>query len=385
MELTRDALDREFPSRRHSIQFNHAAVCPLPARAVAAVTRYAERLAARGSLEWKEWTAETERLRAAAARLIGADDRVGGARSVSIVPNTTWGLNLVAEGLDVRPGDSVVTTASEFPANLTPWIALERKGVAVRRLPTRDGSFAAEELAAACDASTRLVCVSAVAFHTGFRAPVEKIGPVCRSRGIAFGLDAIQAVGAIPVDVAAWDVDFLSADGHKWMLGPEGCGILFTRPALRDRLRAPAGWTNLKREIGANFRVPENPEYVTDAARFETGALPMPGVYALRASLELLLEIGLGTIGRRIAATLAVLIEGLPRLGFEPVLFDGPPQSGILAARPPAGQDPRFFAKKLNELAIAVTAREGFLRFSPHVGNDEEEAERVLAALAGAL
>ncbi|MGE5347030.1 MAG: aminotransferase class V-fold PLP-dependent enzyme [Acidithiobacillales bacterium] len=373
--------DHEFPSRRRSIQFNHAAVCPLPHRAVEALAAYGRRLAERGALDGREGGAEADALRASAARLIGADESLGGARSVSVVPNTTWGLGLVAEGFDFQPGDSVVTTASEFPANLTPWVALERKEVAVRRLPTRDGAFTSEELFGACDATTRLVSISAVAFHTGFRAPMEEIGAFCRGRGIVFGLDAIQAVGAIAVDVAAWDVDFLSADGHKWMLGPEGCGILFTRPELRARLRAPAGWTNLKRDAGGIFHVPEKPEYATDATRFEVGALPAPGVYALRASIDLLLEIGHETIGQRIAGTLAVLIEGLPNLGFEPVLFDGPPRSGILAARPPAGKDARIFAKELNDRSIAVTAREGFLRFSPHVGNDETEAERILAAL----
>lgn len=373
--------DREFPSRLRSIQFNHAAVCPLPRRAADALSDYARRQEERGPLEWREVQAETDSLRASAARLIGADESVGGARSVSIVPNTTWGLDLVAEGFDFRPGDSVVTTASEFPANLSPWVALERKGVVVRRLPTRDGAFTVEELFATCDTTTRLVSVSAVAFHTGFRAPMEEIGAFCRGRGIVFGLDAIQAVGAIPINVSSWNVDFLSADGHKWMLGPEGCGVLFTRPSLRDRLRAPAGWTNLRRESGVDFRVPEKPEYVSDATKFEVGALPTPGIYALRASLDLLLEIGLETIGRRIAATLAVLIAGLPKLGFTPVLFGGPPRSGIFAARPPAGKDARFFAKELNDRAIAVSAREGFLRFSPHVGNDGAEAERILDAL----
>jgi cysteine desulfurase/selenocysteine lyase len=373
--------DREFPSRRHSIQFNHAAVCPLPRRGVEAMGTYAQRVAERGPLDWRDWGAEADALRESAARLIGADDSVGGARSVSVVPSTTWGLNLVAEGLEVSPGDSVVTTASEFPANLTPWVGLERKGVTVRRLPTHDGAFTAGELLSACDATTRLVSVSTVAFHTGFRAPVEEIGAFCRTCGILFGLDSIQAVGAIPVDVTAWNVDFLSADGHKWMLGPEGCGILFTRPELRARLRAPAGWTNLKRGPAGIFHVPEQPEYADDATKFEVGALPTPGVFGLKASIDLLLEIGHPTIGRRIAATLAVLIEGLPRLGFAPVLFGGPPRSGILAARPPAGKDARYFARELGDRAIAVTAREGFLRFSPHVGNDEEEAERLLASL----
>jgi cysteine desulfurase / selenocysteine lyase len=381
VELSREFLDREFPSRNHGIQFNHAAVCPLPARAAQALATYAGKLSGRGSLDWREWGAEADALREAAAALIGANESVGGARSVSVVPNTTSGLNIVAQGLGLGSGDTVVTTASEFPANLTPWLALERHGVKVRRLATRDGAFTLEELAAACDAATKLVSVSLVSFHTGFRAPVEAIGALCRDRGIVFGLDAIQGVGAIPVDVAGWGVDFLSADGHKWMLGPEGCGLLFTRPTFRERLRAPAGWSNLTGNRGGDFRVGDAPEFASDATKFEVGALPTPGVYALRASVELLLSLGLDLIGRRNARTLAVLVDGLPKLGFSPVLFGGPPRAGILAARPPAGKDARFFAKRLADSGIAASAREGFLRLSPHVGNDEEESARVLAAL----
>ncbi|HMA29247.1 MAG TPA: aminotransferase class V-fold PLP-dependent enzyme, partial [Thermoanaerobaculia bacterium] len=309
-------LDLEFPSRRTSVQFNHAAICPLPARAAAALLAYARNLTERGGLDWRDWPRKADEVRGLAARLVGADERVGGAASIAIVPNTTWGLDIVAQGFDFARGDSVVTTASEFPANLVPWVALEKRGVSVRRVPTRDGAFTAEDVTAACDETTRLVSVSLVAFHTGFRAPVEELGAFCRSRGIAFGLDAIQAVGAQRVDVAGWNVDFLSADGHKWMLGPEGCGILFTTPELNARLSPPPGWTNLRRAHGADFRVPGRLEFLTGGTRFEPGALPTPGLYALAASLALLLEIGLPEVERRIAKTLAVLVEGLPRVGF---------------------------------------------------------------------
>jgi cysteine desulfurase/selenocysteine lyase len=373
--------DLEFPSKKSSIQFNHAAVCPLPARAAAALGAYARNLTERGGLDWRDWPAKADEVRGLAARLVGADERVGGASSISIVPNTTWGLDIVAQGLDFSPGDSVVTTASEFPANLAPWVALERKGVAVRRVATRDGAFTAEEIVAACDDATRVVSVSLVAFHTGFRAPVEELGAFCRSRGILFGLDAIQGVGAQRVDVRGWNVDFLSADGHKWMLGPEGCGILFTTPELRLRVTPPAGWTNLRRAHGADFRVPEAPVYRPDGVRFEPGALPTPGLYALAASLGLLLEIGLPEVERRIARTLDALVRGLPGAGFSPVLFGGPPRSGILAARPPAGKDARYFQKRLADANVVVSAREGLLRFSPHVGSDEAEAERVIGLL----
>lgn len=381
MRFSKDDLDREFPSRRHGVQFNHAAVAPLPARAAEGLARYAAALTGRAVLDWKEWGRQADLLRGLAARLIGADESVGGARSVSVVPNTTSGLAYVASGLDWKPGDSIVTTATEFPANLAPWLDLARLGVEVRRIPTRDGAFTAEEVAAACDPKTRLVSLSAVAFHTGFVAPAEAVGAFCRERGILFGLDAIQAVGAMEVDVVRSRADFLSADGHKWMLGSEGCGILFTTPSFRQRLRAPSGWQNMKRTTPGDFRIGETIDYVSDAVRFEVGALPTPGVYALSASLGLLLEIGIPAVRERVGQVLAVLQEGLPRLGWDPVLFDGPPRSGILSARPPAGVDPRAVVARLERQGIAVTARAGFLRLSPHVGNDLEEAERVLNAL----
>lgn len=383
MLLDREAADREFPSRRHGIHFNHAAVAPLPARAAAALAAHGRDVSERGSMTFPEQERKVEELRGLAARLMGAGDGEGGAASVAIVANTSTGLNLVAQGLSWEPGDEVVTTESEFPANLMPWLALAQKGVVVRRVPTRDGAFTVEDVERHLTPRTRLVCVSAVAFHTGFVAPCAGIGALCRSRGVAFGIDAIQALGAVPVDVEAFGLDFLSADGHKWLLGPEGCGVLWTRPSFRERLAPPAGWLNLARPIGL-IPPDEVPGYRADARRFEPGALPMPGVHALAASIGLLLELGLDQVGERIARVHAALLPGLSRLGFEPVLFDSPPRSGILSARPPAGKDARLYHRALEEAGIAASARVGLLRLSPHAGNDEEEAERVLSVLARA-
>lgn len=383
MDFSRAALDREFPSRLSTIQMNHAAVSPLPARAAAALREYAELVSTRGPLAFPELEARVKMLREAGARLLGVTEGLGGAASVSIVPNTTYGLALVAGGLDWKPGDVVVTTQSEFPANLAPWLDLARHGVEVRRVPTRDGAYAAEDVIDACDARTRLVSLSLVAYHTGFVAPAVEVSAFCRTHGIAFGLDAIQAAGAIPVDVAALGADFLSADGHKWMLGPEGCGLFFTTPAFRERLRAPSGWLNLKRAHPSEYELGERPEYVGDGRKFEIGALPMPGVYALHASIGLLLVAGAEEIGARIGAVLAVLEEGLPRLGFEPVLHGPGVRSGILAARPPAGVDARRAMRHLEAHGVACSARAGFLRLSPHFGNEPEDAERVLVLLAG--
>ena len=180
MDLSRESLDREFPSRLATIQMNHAAVSPLPARAVAALAEYAHELSTRGPLAFPELSARIAALREGAARLLGVTQELGGPSSIAIVPNTTYGLSLVAQGLDWRPGDVVVTTESEFPANLTPWLDLARLGVEVRRIPTRDGAFTAEEVFAACDARTRLVSLSLVAYHTGFVAPAAEVGAFCR-------------------------------------------------------------------------------------------------------------------------------------------------------------------------------------------------------------
>ena len=320
-------------------------------------------------------------MRALAARVVGADERVGGAGSISIVPNTTWGLDIVAQGLAFERGDSVVTTASEFPANLAPWIALETKGVSVRRVPTRDGAFTAEEVAAACDGTTRLVSVSLVAYHTGFRAPVEELGAFCRSRGIVFGLDAIQAVGAQRVDVPEWNVDFLSADAHKWMLGPEGCGILFTTPDLNARLVPPAGWTNLKRAHGADFRVPGKPEYRHRRAPVRAGRASDAGAVRARgiARASPRDRLSRGRAPDREDARGSRRRTPAPRLHADSLRRTsalGHPRGA------PAGREGRVLlpeARRRREHRDLGARR--LRALLPHVGNDEEEAERVLALL----
>jgi selenocysteine lyase/cysteine desulfurase len=384
MEFTKDSLDVEFPSRKHGIQFNHAAVAPLPKRAAEAMTGYARSLSETGALDWLDWGRKADELRGLAATLVGSRPESGGGDDIAIIPNTTHGLTYVAHGFPWESGDEVITTHSEFPANLTPWLSLVRRGVTVKRVITRNGAFTVEDVEALMTSRTRLVSVSLVSFHTGFRAPVEALGKLCQQRGIIFGLDGIQGLGVVPVDVEGWNVSFLSADGHKWLLGPEGCGLLYTSKSFRQQLVAPPGWTNVARPFGI-IGVDEIPGYRTDGRRFENGAPPTAGVYALAASLQLILETGLPEIQERVSKVMRVLIQGLPALGFSPLLFDSSPHAGILAARPPEGKDARYFSSRLDEKRIATSAREGFLRLSPHFGNDEDEAERLLFELKGTL
>ncbi|MBL8114104.1 MAG: aminotransferase class V-fold PLP-dependent enzyme, partial [Acidobacteria bacterium] len=321
-DFSKAALDAEFPSRLHGIQLNHAAVAPLPRCAVNALAGYAEACSLRGGLEWAAWGREAAALRERAARLVGA----GGADSIGIVPNTSLGLTFVAQGFPWEAGDVVVTTDAEFPANLNPWLALASRGVSVVKIPTQDAAYTLSDVRTACEGRrVRVLCVSAVSFHTGFVAPLAELGAFCAERDIVFGVDGIQAVGAMPFDVEAAQIRFLSADGHKWMLGPEGCGILYTHPDLRGRLAPPAGWLNVDDPFG--FAMSASPSWRTDGRRFEAGALPGPGVYALAATLELLLDTGLDVVSARIREVVDVLAEGLASRGFTPLPF-GPVRSG---------------------------------------------------------
>jgi selenocysteine lyase/cysteine desulfurase len=249
--------------------FDHAAVSPLTLPAAAALSAWTENILANGDTNWLDSHRAVEQTRATAARLIGADTH-----EIALVPNTTVGLNLVAEGLDWRPGDNVVTLADEFPSNVYPWMNLGPRGVETRRVETdASGRVDLARLAAACDARTRVVAVSWVGYATGFRHDVERIAEIAHDRSALFVLDAIQGLGVFPLDVSKTPIDALAAGGQKWLLSPEGAGIAYIRREHLDRLR-PFG-------LGSHSVVHES-DYTRielnlkpSAARYEGGAQNM--------------------------------------------------------------------------------------------------------------
>ncbi|HEX8617453.1 MAG TPA: aminotransferase class V-fold PLP-dependent enzyme, partial [Thermoanaerobaculia bacterium] len=238
--MTAERTYRElFPVTRNLLYFNHAAVGPLSTRACEAMERHARDQRDFGALHWKEWYAEIDRLRESAARLIGAQ-----ADEIAILKNTSEGLSFVAGGLRWAAGDNVVTSALEFPSNWTPWKRLEAKGVECRVAPLPT----VERIAPLLDARTKIVSVSSVAFHNGFTADLEALGALCAERNVLFCVDAIQSVGVLPIDVRKAKIDFLSADGHKWMCGPEGSAIFYVAAERRELLEVlESGWTNVQR------------------------------------------------------------------------------------------------------------------------------------------
>ncbi len=371
-----------FPVTKNVVYFNHAAVGPLSSRASEAMIWHARDQRDYGATHWREWYSEHDRARAAAATLIGANEK-----EIALLKNTSEGLSFVAEGLRWHEGDNVITTGVEFPSNWTPWKRLERRGVECRvaSLPT------VEEIELLIDARTRLVTVSSVAFHNGFVADVEAIGALCARRGVLFCVDAIQSLGVIPIDVRRAKVAFLAADGHKWICGPEGAAVFYVAAEHRDELDVvESGWTNIDRKgkfIGCDV------DLLPDSRRFEAGSLNTNGIYGLRAALELLLEIGIEEIHAEVLQLSTRLANELRSLGFDvgqapsPVPIDdrrGLPShaSGIVGAAPPSVETSIVrLHRLLDEEHIISAPREGLLRFSPHFYNDDSEIDRVIEVL----
>jgi selenocysteine lyase/cysteine desulfurase len=366
------SLDREFPVRRNLVYFNHAAVAPLPRRVADAIVRHTENTRDRGAADWRRWYADIEAARMKAGAFIGAP-----ANAIAFLPSTSWGLNLVARAFPWERGDNVVGDDMEFPANVYPWMMLEERGVEFRRAKSREGRVTADDLFERVDDRTRMIAVSWVAFHNGWVYPIEEIGRRARARNILLVVDAIQGLGALPLDVSVAPIDVLVADSHKWLLGPEACATFYVSEQARERIRPPfAGWWNVKTPRGF---LDYDLDFFRSGRRYEAGSLPTAQVMGLSAALDLLTEMDGQAVRRRILSVVSALSAGLEARRWT-VTSSRPLASGILAAVPPDGDAPRA-AKRLEERGILVSFREGAVRFSPHAYNDEAEVERILAKL----
>jgi selenocysteine lyase/cysteine desulfurase len=367
----------QFPVADRMIYLNHAAVSPLPLRAKDLMQSYLEELTHRGAAGYPAAVLDVlDRARLLSARLIGTTPG-----HVFFVRSTTQGLSVVATGLPrLGAGDNVVLVEREFPANLRPWLPLRRRGVDVRLVPQRGGRVLIDDLAAAVDARTAVVSVSFVQFLSGFRVDVAGVAELCRRHDALFVLDAIQGLGAFPVDVEAMGVDFLSADAHKWLLGPEGVGIGYASARALERIEpAVEGWFAVKDPF--DFFDIEQPLKET-AARYEEGAYNVGGVHGLVGSLEVLLSAGIDQLAPRILGLTDHLVEGLRSRGWDvlsPRETEGEKSGIVLAGR--EGVDFDRLRATLAEQRIQISVRGGKLRIAPHGYNTFEELDRVLQVL----
>lgn len=372
----------EFPLSADILYLNHAAVAPWPRRTCDAVSRFAQENATRGAAGYADWIKVESRLRERLADLIGAPSPTG----VALAKNTSEGLSIIAYGLDWEPGDNILGIAQEFPSNRIVWESLSRLGVEYRQLDLYASTEPEADLIALSDERTRLIAVSSVQYARGLRLDLERLGDLCRSRGILFCVDAIQSLGVLPFDLSRTKADFVVADGHKWMLGPEGMALLYVNPRLRPHLRLyQYGW-HMVEHRGDYERTDWTP--ASDATRFECGSPNMLGVQALDASLSLLLEIGIEQIKSQVSERMALLVELIDRQGFE-LLSPREPErrAGILTFRVP-GADNQALYPELMTRGVICAQRGGGIRFSPHFYTPEtvlEHAVRITAEVAASM
>jgi selenocysteine lyase/cysteine desulfurase len=368
------AFRAEFPVTRQWAFLDHAAVAPLPKPAAKAICEYAESMMNHGIGAISHWTHRIRDVRSLAARLLNA-----ATDEIAFIKNTSEGVSFVAEGFPFRPGDNVVLAAEEYPANQYPWMNQRCRGVEVRSVPSRGSRIHIDDLRKAIDAHTRIVSLSFVEFASGFRNDLNVVGSLCRERDILFFVDAIQGLGVYPLDVAQTPVDFLAADSHKWLLGPEGQGIFWIRRELIDRLHCVAvGWNSVVDSLNfgkIDFRLKPG------ADRWEGGALNVAGIAAMGASLELLLNTGIEQVRRRIEELTDYLCEKAPRFGLE--VFSSrlsAEKSGIVSLLT-GGRDPVSLVRQCRQAGVIVNQRLGRLRVSPHAYNNQEDLDRLLDVL----
>jgi cysteine desulfurase / selenocysteine lyase len=370
-----------FPVLRDWHFFNHAGVCPLPKVAADAFRTYAAQAEA-GAYLATHWYADIEKLRIASAQLINAHRD-----EIAFVKNTSEGISIVANGLDWQWGDRIVTTNVEYPANVYPWMEVVRtrgaKLVMVEEETDANGARhvpVEKILKAADDPRTKVVALSHVEYASGQRHDLAKIGSFCRENDRLFCVDAIQSLGVLPVDVEAMKIDYLSADGHKWLLGPEGAGVFYCRRELIERTRpVMVGWMNV---IDAQNYGDYNYTLRSDAQRFECGSYNVPGLLSLRASLEMLKGLGAGATSQRVRELTDRLIEKLKAKGYQ-VLSprDKWQWSGIVSFASPKHNHEQIVLDLRKKQRTEIALREGRLRASPHFYNTDEQMDRLAQRL----
>jgi selenocysteine lyase/cysteine desulfurase len=354
----------EFPQAPGLCYLNHAAVGPWPKRSAQAVQRFSQENVQQGARDYLDWMKVEQRLRERLADLLNAPST----DDIALVKNTSEALSFVAFGLDWAPGDQVVISDEEFPSNRIVWEALRPQGVEVVTVSLA-GDDPEAALLQACGPRTRLLSISAVQFASGLRLDCQRLGQGCKARNVLFCIDAIQQLGAQPFDVQAYDCDFAMADGHKWMMGPEGLGVFYCRAELRPQLKLNEyGW-HMVEQVGDYTR--EDWEPAHSARRFECGSPNMLATMALEASLSLLQEVSMNEVARRIEERVLWLIEGLtviPGMRIHSPL-QAQRRAGILCFSVD-GVDSQWLQGELMKAQVVCLPRGKGIRFSPHFYTD---------------
>jgi len=343
------------------IHLNHAAVAPWPSQTAQAVKAFAEENARQGSKDYDLWLLREKDLRKRLAQLINAPST----DEIALLKSTSEGLSLIAYGLPWKSGDNIVIPAEEFPSNRIVWQSLERYGVETRLIPVISADDPEQALIDAMDSNTRLMSCSSVQYATGLRLDLAGLGHACKQSDALYCVDAIQSIGALQFDVQACQADFVVADGHKWMLGPEGCALFYCRKTLLEQLELKQyGW-HMVRDVSDFNKKDWQPNET--AQRFECGSPNMTGIVALHASVGLLLDIGMETVEKQVMEKSAWLANKLAALDNIEILspLDDDRRAGIVLFRK-TDADTEALYRHLQKHNVLCAMRGNGIRFSPH-------------------
>jgi len=351
----------EFPILSHGHYANHAAMAPWPRVTARAVKDFSQENSEIGPEKYAHWLLREAKLRDMLAQMINA----ASADDIALLKNTTEGICTVANGIDWQAGDNIVLPLAEFPSNRLPWLALQRSGVEVREVDIRATQDPERALLAHMDKRTRLLSVSAVQWTDGLRLHLETLGTACRQNNILFFVDAIQQLGALKIDVEACKIDFLAADGHKWMLAPEGIAVFYCRETRRQQLKlSQVGW----RMVDEPYRFNRDHWKPSETAiRFEAGSPNILGQVAMHASIGLLLSVGIETVENLVSENSRLLSKGLNDIpGIELVRpFELQRVSGIVSFRV-KDKNPGETHRWLKRRNMTCAVRGDAIRLSPH-------------------
>lgn len=373
----------EYPweHRGEAIHFDHASIGPLPQRARDALDAYGLKRAEPHRLGAEDFFPVLDRARSLIAELVGAS-----AGEIALTTNTSWGVNLAAYSLPLGPGDIVLGSRGEFPANIYPWMAAaEARGFTFEMLPLAGAAVDEEALMQRIEGDPRVKCValSWVSFWSGYRIDLVRIGAACRARGIHFAVDAIQGLGAVDLDLARVPVDILSCGAQKWLCSPWGSGFAYVRRGLIEQLVPPAaGW--LAQASSGDFGkfLDYDPTWHGDARKFEVGTIPYQDIVGMNATLSLFLELGVAPIEKHVQAMAdAMVVWAGSRNGvklFTPAERER--RAGIVAFTMPGYEDA---SKRLRAAGVTHSVREGAIRLAPHFHNTHGDVGRVLDVLGG--
>lgn len=365
----------EFPINPPCVHLNHAGLSPWPRRTAELIHAFVKDCHQDGLQRWPEWENHIQKAREAVATMLAVTPA-----AIAFTKNTSEAVSLIAYGLDWSPGDNIIVGRQEFPANRLPWESLQQSfGVDIHWVDYNADSCIEEALLARINRRTRLLTVSSIHYENGYRMDLHTLGAACRQNDVLFCVDAIQSLGATPLDAESCGIDFVCAGSHKWLLAPEGVGILYCRPEVMLKLKLNQyGWHMTSTPDHYNNM---HWQLATDAQRFECGTMNTLGLCALDASLSLLLEVGIKNSARLIEGKVNYLLHGINQEHYEIMTPLAATQRGGILTFRHRHQDNRRLYSHLRAHGVRCVMRAGGIRLSPHFYNRQQGLDQVLSYL----